>query len=152
MAAGTWKVPNTAKSRMGLGTFNGAGEFRLCLFTSASNLKSSTSALPRGIYNSLTNEVAAGNGYATGGYQLTSENWLAGRSAKEYKFSVASITFTASGGTIANIKFAAIVASAASSAGKYIAAYVTLTTSQFTLAQNNTATLTPPANGVFYMA
>lgn len=151
MAAGTWKVPNTAKSKLGLGTLNLSGEFRLALFTSASNLKSSASALPRGIYNSLTSEVASGNGYATGGYALTSENWIAGRSAKEYKFSVASFIFTASGGTIPNIKFAAIVMSAAASAGKHIAAYVTLTTSQFTLAQNNTATLTPPTNGVFYM-
>lgn len=150
MAAGTWKVPNTAKSKLGLGTLNLAGEFKLALFTSASNLKTSGSALPRGVYNSLTNEVAAGNGYATGGYALTGENWLA-LSAKCYKFSVATITFTASGGTIPNIKFAAIVMSAAASAGKHIAAYVTLTTSQFTLAQNNTATLTPPANGVFNM-
>ena len=147
MAAGTWKVPNTAKSKLGLGTLLLNGEYKLALFTSASNLKSSGSALPLGTYASITSEVAAGNGYATGGYTMTGENWLQGRSAKEYKFSVPSFTFTAEGGTIPNIKFAAFVMSA----GGHIAAYVTLTSSQFTLAQNNTATLTAPTNGVFYM-
>lgn len=153
MAAGTWKVFNLAKLKLGNGTLSlSATAFRLALFTSASNLKSSTSALPRGIYNSLTGEVANGNKYVTGGFALTGENWSVGRSAKEYAFFTSNLTFTASGGSIANIKIAAIYISAAASANRHLLCYVTLTSSQFTLAENNTCTIQCPTNGVLMLA
>jgi hypothetical protein len=151
MAAGTWKVFNTFKSRMGLATCALSGEFRLALAQSASNLKTSASALARGIYGSITSEVANGNGYVTLGYQLTSENWNQ-VSASKYKFSVASLTFTATGGTIPNIKYAYVYASNATSTSRFLVCYVTLTTSQFTLAQNNTCTINTPANGLFTLS
>jgi hypothetical protein len=153
MAAGTWKVFNLAKFKLGNSSLSlSATVFRLSLHTSASNLKTSGSALPRGVFNSLTNEVAAGNGYAAGGYALTGENWTTGRSAKEYKFLSSNLTFTATGGTIPNIRFAAIYISAAASANRHLLCYVTLTTAQFTLAQNNTCTIQCPANGILMLA
>lgn len=151
MAAGTWKVFNTFKSKMGLATCALNGNFKLAFFGSASNLKTSASALARGIYNSLTGEVAAGNGYVAGGYALAGENWTQ-VCASKYKFIIDNLIATASGGTIPNIKFAAIYASAASSAGRHLVCYVTLTTAQFTLAANNTCTVQTPTNGLWTLA
>jgi hypothetical protein len=153
MAAGTWKVFNLAKFKLGNSTLSlSATVFKLALFSSTSNLKTSGSALPRGVYNSLTQEVTGANGYTTGGLSLAGENWTSGRSAKEYKFLSSNLTFTATGGTIPNIRFAAIYISAAASANRHLLCYVTLTSAQFTLAQNNTCTIQCPANGILMLA
>lgn len=152
MAAGTWKVFNLAKKKIGNSVLSlSATVYRLALYTSACALKTSASALPRGLYNSLASEVANGNRYVTGGFALGGEKWSTGRSAKEFKFLCSNLTFTASGGTIPNIKYAAIHISAAASANRHLLCYVTLTTSQFTLAENNTVTIQCPTNGVFYL-
>jgi hypothetical protein len=152
MAAGTWKVFNEAKKHLGKGEINLNGTaFRLAIFQATSNLASVGSALPLTIYNAITNEVANGNNYVTGGFALGGEGWTVGRSAKEFKFRSSNLLFTAEGGTIPNIMFGAIYISAAASANRFLVCYVTLSSSQFTLAQNNTCTITCPTNGIFML-
>lgn len=150
MAAGTWLIFNTAKKKIGNGTINlSSTPLRLALFNSASNLKTSASALPRGIYNSLTEEVASGNGYALLGKAISGETWGSGASAMQYKFDATDVVFTASGGTIPNIKYAVIFASNATSASRHLLCFVTLTASQFTLGTGNTLTIQHAATGIF---
>jgi len=118
--------------------------------SSISRWTSSPSTL--GVYNSLNNEVVSGNGYSTSGKALTGEIWTVGASAKQYKFDVDDVTWTGTGGTIANIKYAGIWLSAAASAGRHLLCVASLTSSQFTLASGNTLTLQMNSNGVFTMS
>jgi len=149
MAAQPWKVYNLAKKKIGNGTINLAGTvFRITLHTSASR----AATLTLGTYVSLSSEVAAGNGYATLGLGLTNEVWTVGASAKQYKFDADDVTWTGTGGSIANIKFAVIWLSAATTAGKHLLCFCSLTSSQFTLAQNNTLTVQMAAGGILNLA
>ena len=111
--------------------------FRMTLHTSASN----AATLTLGVYNSLTNEVTEANGYSSSGKALANEVWTVGASAKSYKFDFDDVVWTGTGGTIPNIKFAAVWISAAASANRHLLCNASLTSSQFTLSQNNTLTL-----------
>jgi hypothetical protein len=150
MAAGTIKVFNKGKKQLGRAAINlSAGPFRLTLHTSASVLKTSASALPRGVYASiLAGEVASATGYPSSGKTLATPTWTT-TSAKLWKFDAADNIFTATVSQIANIKYAAVWLSAAATAGRYLLCYVTLTTTQFTLAVGNTLTIQWPAGGLF---
>jgi hypothetical protein len=153
MAAGTFKWFNLAKSKIGSNTLSlAASTFKAALFQSGCNLKTSASGLPRGIYNSLTNEVAAAGGYAAGGFALANESWGAGTSAKQYKFDADDLVFTATGADIANIKYLAIYMSAAASANRHLLCYVTLTASQFTLGNGNICTIQFATGGILTWA
>lgn len=145
MAAQPWKVYNLSKKKIGNTTLNlAATVFRITLHTSASN----AATLTLGVYNSLNNEVTEANGYSSSGKALTSERWTVGASAKQYMFDVGDILWTATGGSIANIKHAVIWLSAAASANRHLLCNASLTSSQFTLAQNNTLTLQMATTGV----
>lgn len=149
MAAQAWGIYNLAKKKIGNSTLSLASTaFRMTLHTSASN----AATLTLGIYNSLTNEVTEANGYSSSGKALTNEVWTVGASAKQYKFDCDDPVWTATGGTIPNIKFAAIWLSAAASANRHLLCRTSLTSSQFTLAQNNTLTVNINSGGVFTMA
>ena len=113
---------------------------KMLLCTSASNAGSVTIST-RG---SLTNEVAAGSGYATSGQVCTTHTYTAGASAGSMRFNVNAKQWKASGGNIANIKFAVLFISG----GKLICSSQ-LSTAQFTLTSGNTLTITPAATGVF---
>lgn len=145
MAAQPWKVYNLSKKKIGNATLSLASTvFRITLHTSASN----AATLTLGVYNSLNNEVTEANGYSSSGKTLTSERWTVGASAKQYMFDVGDILWTATGGAISNIKFAAIWLSAAASVNRHLLCHASLTSSQFTLAQNNTLTLQMASTGV----
>lgn len=149
MAAQAWKVYNLAKKKIGNSTLSLASTaFRMTLHTSASN----AATLTLGVYNSLNNEVTEANGYSSSGKALTSEVWTVGASAKQYKFDCDDPVWTATGGTIPNIKFAVIWLSAAASANRHLLCVASLTSSQFTLAQNNTLTVNINSGGVFTVA
>lgn len=149
MAAQAWKVYNLAKKKIGNSTLSLASTaFRMTLHTSASN----AATLTLGVYNSLNNEVTEANGYSSSGKALTSEVWTVGASAKQYKFDCDDPVWTATGGTIPNIKFAVIWLSAAASANRHLLCVASLTSSQFTLAQNNTLTVNINSGGVFTIA
>jgi hypothetical protein len=149
MAASAWTVYNLAKEKIVGATLSlAATTFRITLHTSASNAATAT----LGVYNSVTSEVSEGNGYSSSGEALANEDWTVGASAGQYKFDADDVVWTASGGTIANIKYAVISLSAASSAGRHLLCYSTLTTSQFTLASGNTLTISMNASGILTLA
>ena len=155
MAAQAWKIYNLAKKK--IGTAGAASSttidlsatvFRISLFTSASN----AATLTLGTIQSVTSEVTEGNGYSSSGKALAAEVWTVGASAKQYKFDVDDVIWTATGGTIPNIKFAVIWLSAASANGRHLLVTASLTSSQFTLSSGNTLTLQMNSSGVFTMA
>jgi hypothetical protein len=149
MAAQAWQIYNLSKKKIGNTSLNLASTaFRMTLHTSASN----AATLTLGIYNSLTSEVTEANGYSSSGKALANEVWTVGASAKQYKFDCDDPVWTATGGTIPNIKFAAIWISAAASANRHLLCRASLTSSQFTLAQNNTLTVNINSGGVFTLA
>lgn len=150
MAAQPWKVYNLAKKKIGNNTLSLASTvFRITLHTSASNAATKT----LGVYASLTNEVASGFGYSTSGKAMTNEVWTVGAaSAGQYKFDADDVTWTGTGGAIPNIKFAVLWLSAAATANRHLLAFCSLTSSQFTLAQNNTLTIQMASNGILNLA
>jgi hypothetical protein len=148
MAAQSYKIYNLAKLKLGKATFNLlSAAWRMSLHQSASN----AATLTLGVYNSLTSEVASGNGYALRGQALATVVWTVGASAKSYKFSFANLVWTGTGGTIPNIKLAAVWVSAASTVNRHLLCVASLTSSQFTLALNNTLTIQNNALGCFTM-
>lgn len=124
-----------------------ATAFRMTLHTSASN----AATLTLGVYNSVTSEVTEANGYSSSGKALTNEVWTVGASAKSYKFDFDDVVWTGTGGTIPNIKFAVVYLSAAASANRHLLLTASLTSTQFTLSQNNTLTLEINSLGAFTM-
>ena len=145
MAASAWQLYNSGKRYIGNGIIElGVGNFKMALFTSASN----TSTFTLSTFASLTNEIAATGGYVTGGKALVpaTGQWTVGASAKQMKFtySTAGLTFTASGSSLADIKYAVIYQS-----GGKLLCFCQLSSTQFTVASPNTLTVLPAATGVF---
>lgn len=149
MAASAWQLYNKAKQSIGNGTITlGAGVFKMVLLRSASN----TSTFTLSTYASLTNEISATGGYTTGGKNIVpaTGQWTVGASAKQYKFtySTVGLTFTASGASLTNVKYAVIRNSTGATAGKLLC-FCQLSSSQFTVTSPNTLTILPAATGVF---
>jgi hypothetical protein len=149
MAASAWQLYNEAKKYIGNGTITlGAGVFKMVLATSASNASTFTLSA----YSELTGEIAATGGYATGGKNLVpaTGQWTVGASAKQYKFtySTVGLTFTASGASLTNVKYAVIRNSTGAGAGRLLC-WCQLSSSQFTVTSPNTLTILPAATGVF---
>jgi hypothetical protein len=149
MAASAWQLYNKAKQSIGNGTITlGAGVFKMVLLRSASN----TSTFTLSTYASLTNEISATGGYTTGGKNIVpaTGQWTVGASAKQYKFtySTVGLTFTASGASLTNVKYAVIRNSTGATAGKLLC-WCQLSSSQFTVTSPNTLTILPAATGVF---
>lgn len=93
MTAGTWTFPNGARTNLINGTFDiDSDTWRVALVTSSSNIGSSTTT-----WAGVTNEVANGNGYTTGGVSVTLT--LSGTTSVTASFST-NPTWTASGGSI----------------------------------------------------
>tara|TARA_R100000329_G_scaffold142625_1_gene126152 strand:- start:935 stop:1378 length:444 start_codon:yes stop_codon:yes gene_type:complete len=147
MAATAWTFYNSFREYLGNGQFDLDGTstgFYMALHTSAASANANNVALST--QASLGNEVANGNGYATGGASVTSRTW-ASVATNKYRFDSTAVTWTATGGTIPNIKYAVVY-----QAGGKLVCFSKLTTSQFTLAQDNTLTVTPSATGIFELA
>lgn len=145
-AAGAWTFYNEAKKYLMQGDIDlNSSTFRMGLYTSASN--AATATLSR--HDQVTNELADGNGYSSSGKALSAVTWTAGASASEYRFDSTAKIFTASGGNLANIKFAVLFIEGASAGARKLLAYSQLSTGQFTVTTGNTLTITPSANGYF---
>ena len=127
MAAQAWKVYNLAKKKIGNATINLAtGAFRMTLHTSASN----AATLTLGTYASATGEVTSvASSYSSSGKACTSVQWTVGASAKQYKFKVGNVFWSANS-QISNIKFALIWVSAASAGGRHLLTVASLTSSR----------------------
>lgn len=149
MAASAWQLYNEAKKYIGNGTITlGAGVFKMVLATSASNASTFTLSA----YSELTGEISATGGYVTGGKNLVpvTGQWTVGASAKQYKFtySTVGLTFTASGASLTNVKYAVIRNSTGAGAGRLLC-WCQLSSAQFTVTSPNTLTILPAATGVF---
>jgi len=149
MAATAWQLYNSAKKYIGNGTITlGAGVFKMVLAQTASNASTFTLST----YASVTNEVAAAGGYATGGRNLVpaTAQWVQGASAKQQKFTMSTVglAFTASGANLVNVRYAILRNSTGSGAGKLLC-FCQLSSSQFTVTSPNTLTVLPAATGVF---
>ena len=148
MAVQAWKFYNKGKKYIS-GTINlGSATFDLHLYQSASNFATNTLSTATG----LTSQVASANNYTLAGKSLTSVTWSDGTSAGQKKFTSAALTFTATGGAIANVKGAVIIARTGASAkdpANKLLCYASLSSGQFTISQNNTMTLTMNASGIF---
>jgi hypothetical protein len=153
MAASAWQLYNSAKKYIGNGVITlGAGTFKMALARSASN----TSAFTLDAFGSLSGEISATGGYASGGKFIgpVTGVWTTGASAKQIKFdySTVGLTFTASGSALTNIKYADVStfgASAAVASARKLLCFCQLSSSQFTVASPNTLTVLPAATGVF---
>ena len=144
MAATAWSFFNSFREYLGNGQFDLDGtsvKFYMALHTSAASANVNNVALST--QASLANEVAIGNGYATGGKSVSSRTW-ASAATNKYRFDSTACVWTATGGDVSNIKYAVIYQS-----GGKLVCFSRLTSSQFTLAQNNTLTVTPSATGIF---
>ena len=140
MAASAWVIYNLGKKYLMTGDIDlNASTIRMTLHTSASNAATATLST----YSQLTNELASGNGYSTSGKAIT-YTWTTGSGLSEYRLDATAVIWTATGGNIANIKFAVL-----SVGGSKLLAYSQLTTTQFTLSTGSTLTITPSANGIF---
>lgn len=145
MAASAWQLYNDGKRYIGNGTIElGVNNFKMALFRSASNASTFTLST----FASLTNEISATGGYVSGGKALVpaTGQWTTGASAKQMKFtySTVGLTFTASGASLTNVKYAVIY----NSAGKLLC-FCQLSSAQFTVTSPNTLTVLPAATGVF---
>ena len=145
MAAQAFKVYNLAKKKLMAGTISLPGAYKIALVKSTSNFATNT----LGGYHSITNEVANGNGYATGGQALADEAWTVGSTAITYKFDATDVVWTGTGGAIGSIMACVIYASAAASANRHLLCYASLTSAAFTLASGNTLTVQFNAAGIF---
>lgn len=148
MAAQAWKFYNRFKKYMGDATVDLNGTtFDMHLFVSASDFATATQST----LGELSGEVASGNGYTRSGKAMT-VTWTTGASASEMRFDMTALVWTGTGGNIANIKAAVIVArtggSGKATANKLVA-YASLSSGQFTVTTGNTLTLSTPANGIF---
>lgn len=149
MAATSWAFYDSFRQKLGDGTIDlDTDDFYIGLYTSASNAATATLS----VRGSVTNEVSNGNGYVTGGHQISAVTWAAGASAGVRRFDSTAKIFSASSGDIANIKYAVLYdGTAGSSAGsRPVVASSTLSTAQFTITDGNTLTITPhDPNGYF---
>lgn len=147
MAASAYLLYNRAKRKIGAGTINlTAGIPRMAFFTSASN----ASTVTLSILSQVTNQVANGNGYVTGGKSLTGVAWTTGVSAGQIKFDSNDPLWTATGGNIANVKFGVIHFSAGAASG-HLLCWSKLSTAQFTVSSGNTLTVQQAATGIFIL-
>ncbi len=155
MPAGVWKIYAKAKKYIGNGTITlGAGVFKMALHrpsASAAILVLST----RSTWASIPGEISAVGGYAVGGRNIgpATGHWTVGASAKQYKFSYTTlgIIFTASGATLANIKYAILRNSTGAGAGRVLC-FCTLSSAAFSITSPNTLTIFPASTGVFTLA
>ncbi len=154
MAAGTWKVYGRAIRKIGNGTINLSGVFRLQIHRGVSASVAIAVLSTRSLNTSIPGECSARGGYTAGGKALTSVRWSTLVSARRMNFSYAAAGWvqTASGSTIQNIKYALIRNSTGAGTG-HVVAFVSLTTTPFNLTSPNILTILPNSpNGVFYIA
>ena len=145
MAATAWSFYDSFREYLGDGDFDLSGtsvNFYMALHTSAASANVNTATITA--QSELGNEVAAGNGYATGGLSVSGRTWAAGASAGVFRFDSTAVVWTATGGDISNVKYAVIFQS-----GGKLVCFSKLSTSQFDLTQDNTLTVTPSSNGIF---
>lgn len=146
MAAGPWVFYATAKKYLCTADIDlDTDTFQMGLYTSASNALSS---LNLSVIGSVNNEVTEQFGYLSSGKTMA-VTWAVGASATEMRFDATAVIWTASGGDIANVKYAVIWTVDGVAGNRKLLCYSQLSTSQFTVTSGNTLTVTPSGNGIF---
>jgi hypothetical protein len=149
MAVGKWKLYDKAKLRIGDGTFDmdSTSNWKIAFFTSASNCN--TLSVGTGVYGDLTNELANGNGYTTGGIALTGVTWT--ESSGTVSFDCDDAAMTASGAT-KTWRYCVIYQNATLNGIVKPLLCVELldtTPADVSVTDTNTATIQMPAGGLF---
>lgn len=152
MAAGKWKVYEYAKEYLADGTFDldDTTNWKMALFLSTSN--ADTLSVGTGVYGDLTNEVANGFGYTTGGGDITGVTWT--HSGGTATFDCDNEVWTAAGGSIV-ARFAVIYKNATvNTIVKPILCVCLLDTTpaNVTATDGNTLTISINASGVFTLS
>lgn len=142
MAAGAWTFTTTTRTKILNGQFDmDSDTFKVALFTSSSNIATSSTT-----YAGLTNQVAAANGYSTGGVTV-SPLALSGTTSVTVKFGT-NPSWTASGGSIV-ARFAVLY-----EVGGDVVAYCLLdsTPGDVTVTSGNSLTIDGTTNAIFTLA
>lgn len=152
MAAGKWKLYDKAKQYLADGTFDldATSDWKMALFQSTSNANTLTNTVD--VYGDLTNEVANGSGYLTGGAAITGVTWT--EASGTVTFDCDNVVWTASGGTI-TARFAVIYKNATvNSVVKPLLCVCLLDTSpaDVSATSGNTLTIQINASGVFTLS
>ncbi len=141
MAAGPWLLTNAGRTKLLDGTFDiDSDTYKVALFQSTSNIGAASTT-----YAGLTNEVANGSGYTTGGISVTLT--LAGTTTVTVDISVDPV-WTASGGSI-TARFGVLY-----EVGGNVLAYCLLdaTPADVVATDGNTLSIIISASGVFTLA
>lgn len=141
MAAGAWTFTNEGRTKIQDGTIQiGTSSMKCALFLSTSNLGSGSTT-----YAGVTNEVANGSGYTTGGIAVTLA--LTGTTSVKVTWS-ADPVWTASGGSI-TAKYAVLYV-----VSGHVLCYCTLDSggADVSATDGNTLTITPNASGIYTLA
>lgn len=136
MAASAWEFYNSFKDKLGRGSIDLTGtntSFKMRLFKSTSNAATATLVTA----GQLTNEVDS-SAYPAKGKALT-VNWSVKTTTSTYSWMAATITFTASGTAINNVKYAVIATQTAS----ILVCWSQLTTAEFNVGSGNELILEP---------
>lgn len=142
MAAGSWTFTTTTRTKILNGQFDmDSDSFKVALFTSSSNIATSSTT-----YAGVTNQVAAANGYSTGGVTV-SPLALSGTTSVTVKFGT-NPSWTASGGSIV-ARFAVLY-----EVGGDVVAYCLLdsTPGDVTVTSGNSLTIDGTTNAIFTLA
>lgn len=143
--SGVWKVYNAAKKYLLDGTIDLADDqFRISLYTSASN----AATLTLSAIGAVTNEVTEGLGYSSSGKPLQGVTWTQGASAAQMRFNAAPTRFP---GPIVNIKYAVIWKVGASAANRKVLCYFQISATQFSVLPGSNLIVQPSAIGIFVL-
>ena len=141
MSAGSWTFTNGGRTSLLDGTFDiDSDTWKMALFTSSSNIGAASTT-----YAGVTNEVANGNGYTTGGASITLT--LSGTTTVTVDIET-DPSWTASGGSIV-ARFAVIYEVSGN-----VLCYCLLdsTPADVTVTDGNSLTVAAHASGVFTLA
>jgi len=152
MAADAWVVHDDFKLYLGNGSIDLDGDtFKMILCQSTSNV-ATTSV---GTYTAVTDEVANGNGYTTGGETMTTLAYAAGSPVTTMYWDADNVVWTASGGSI-TARYAAIYDDtvATSPGADTLVCHSLLDNSpaDVTATDGNTFTVAINASGIFSLA
>ncbi len=160
MAASAWTVFNTFRRDLGtngMGNLSAAASFDMHLFTTAAsaNVKNDVLSTLGSMSTGANMEVANANGYLQSGRVIV-PTWTSGDSIGQWRWDMSDIIWTATGGTIVDIRYAVIVARTQDS-GKNalnpVMMRAALTAIEFTLQQGSTLTVSTPAgDGIFELS
>ena len=142
--AGPWLVYNSFRRHSMDGSIDLDDDtFFISLYTDASNAADMTLQ----VIGEVTNEVADGNGYTSGGQQLANVTWDVGSYLAEMRFSADSTQWNASGGDIASIRYAVIWRKGATPADDILMLNADL--GSITAADGNPFVVGPNIGGIF---